>query len=108
MASSKSSEAEALALHFAEHRDDPTKSSPSLIAQMEHRRALVSFWDIQPGSRVLEIGCGQGDTTIVLADAVGEYGHVDAVDPGALDYGRLSNSHSFHLYSSTTGRPHDE
>ncbi len=87
MASSKLSPAEALAWHFAEHREDPTKSSPGLIAQMEHRRALVSFWDIQPGSRVLEIGCGQGDTTIVLADAVGEHGHVDAVDPGALDYG---------------------
>lgn len=31
--------------------------------------------------------CGQGDCTIVLADAVGEGGHVDAVDPGSPDYG---------------------
>jgi len=57
--------------------------------QMDHRLDLVSFWDISPGSRVLEIGCGQGDCTVVLADAVGESGHVDAVDPGAPDYGRL-------------------
>jgi predicted methyltransferase len=55
--------------------------------QQAHRRALVSFWDIKPGSRVLELGGGQGDCTIVLAEAVGETGHVDAVDPGAADYG---------------------
>ena len=57
--------------------------------QMDHRLDLVSFWGITPGSRVLEIGCGQGDCTIVLADAVGESGHVNAVDPGAPDYGML-------------------
>ena len=54
---------------------------------MQHRISLVSFWDIQPGSRVLELGCGQGDATIVLADAVGPDGHVDAIDPGSPDYG---------------------
>ena len=65
--------------------------------QMEHRLELVSYWDIKPGSRVLEIGCGQGDCTIVLADQVGEKGHVDAVDPGAPDYGTLSTP-KFKLY----------
>ena len=54
---------------------------------MDHRVELVSFWDVKPGSRVLELGCGQGDCTVVIADAVGENGHVDAVDPGAPDYG---------------------
>jgi ubiquinone/menaquinone biosynthesis C-methylase UbiE len=54
---------------------------------MEHRLELLSFWDIKAGSRVLELGCGQGDCTIPLADAVGETGHVHAVDPGAPDYG---------------------
>ena len=58
--------------------------------QQTHRRALVSFWDIKPGSRVLELGGGQGDCTIVLAEAVGETGHVDVVDPGAADYGTFA------------------
>ena len=40
-----------------------------------------------PGNRVLEIGCGQGLCTKVLAKAVGPNGHVDAVDPASLDYG---------------------
>lgn len=55
--------------------------------QFEHRVNIVKSWNILPASRVLEIGPGQGDCTIVLATAVGESGHVDAVDPAPLDYG---------------------
>ncbi|KAK7961194.1 hypothetical protein PG988_012408, partial [Apiospora saccharicola] len=60
------------------------------IAQAEHRIELVRRWGdavIAPGSRVLEIGCGQGNATAVLAEAVGEGGSVDAVDPAPPDYG---------------------
>ncbi|KAK8076739.1 hypothetical protein PG994_004011 [Apiospora phragmitis] len=59
------------------------------IAQVEHRIDLVNRWGdaIAPGSRVLEIGCGQGNATAVLAEAVGEGGSVDAVDPAPPDYG---------------------
>lgn len=55
--------------------------------QAEHRIKLVNIWRIPPGSRILEIGCGQGTTTAVLAEAVGLTGHVDAVDAGRPDYG---------------------
>jgi SAM-dependent methyltransferase len=47
----------------------------------------VHGWGIPPGARVLEIGCGQGDTTAVLADAVGPDGRVVAVDLAGPDYG---------------------
>ncbi|KAL6893026.1 S-adenosyl-L-methionine-dependent methyltransferase [Trichoderma longibrachiatum] len=57
------------------------------IGQAEHRIKFVNFWQLAPGSRVLEIGCGQGTTTAVLAEAVGASGHVDAVDPGPPEYG---------------------
>lgn len=59
----------------------------SSVAQAQYRLDLVAKWPITSGARVLELGCGQGDTTLALAEAVGENGHVDAVDPGALDYG---------------------
>ncbi|KAJ7627475.1 SAM-dependent methyltransferase-like protein [Roridomyces roridus] len=67
------------------------RSDGPIIAQAQYRIDLVSKWStyIKPGARILELGCGQGDTTLVLAEAVGENGHVDAVDPGALDYGTL-------------------
>ncbi|KAL7899593.1 S-adenosyl-L-methionine-dependent methyltransferase [Trichoderma sp. SZMC 28014] len=55
--------------------------------QAEHRIKLVNIWRIPPGSRILEIGCGQGTTTAVLAEAVGPTGHIDAVDSGRPDYG---------------------
>lgn len=68
-----------------------TPDTPGLldleIGQAEHRIKLINFWRLAPGSRVLEIGCGQGTTTAVLAEAVGPTGHVDAVDPGRPDYG---------------------
>jgi SAM-dependent methyltransferase len=56
-------------------------------AQTAIRVQLVQFWGIPPGAKVLEIGCGQGDLTVVLADAVGANGMVTALDPGNPDYG---------------------
>lgn len=55
--------------------------------QLKHRQSLVDTFNLKPGMRILEIGCGQGDTTIVLADAVGENGYVLAVDIADSDYG---------------------
>lgn len=55
--------------------------------QTEHRLKLSEFWGIKKGSRVLEIGCGQGDTTAVLAYLVGEEGLVHGVDIASPSYG---------------------
>jgi 2-polyprenyl-3-methyl-5-hydroxy-6-metoxy-1,4-benzoquinol methylase len=48
---------------------------------------LVNKWAISSNSKVLEIGCGQGLCTEALAKTVGRGGHIDAIDPGPLDYG---------------------
>lgn len=77
------SSAEAIAtqcLHDVKHLDIQN-------SQTKHRINLANIWQIPPGSRVLEIGCGQGDCTAVLASAVGDSGHVDAIDPAPLSYG---------------------
>lgn len=55
--------------------------------QTEHRLKLTEFWGIKEGDRVLEIGCGQGDTTAVLAHLVGETGFVHGIDIASPDYG---------------------
>lgn len=65
---------------------DPTHFSIQ-HSQTIHRLALLQHWSIPTGSKVLELGCGQGDCTTVLACAVGEQGRVTAVDPADLDYG---------------------
>ncbi|MFF4429693.1 class I SAM-dependent methyltransferase [Streptomyces sp. NPDC001513] len=62
--------------------------SPDIqLSQTRHRAALVASWHIAPGSTVLELGCGQGDMTAVLAEAVGPQGRVVAVDVAAPSYG---------------------
>jgi len=38
--------------------------------QARHRARLAESWDLEAGGRILEIGCGQGDMTSVLAEAV--------------------------------------
>lgn len=55
--------------------------------QLQHRMELVEAFGIQKGMRVLELGCGQGDTTVAIADAVGENGRVVALDIAGPDYG---------------------
>lgn len=55
--------------------------------QLRHRLSIVEAFGIQHGMRVIEVGCGQGDMTVALADAVGDSGHVLAVDIASPDYG---------------------
>jgi len=65
---------------------------PSLPAsidpiQHQHRLRLIDAWQISTGSRLLEIGCGQGDMSYALALAVGEAGFIEATDPADPSYG---------------------
>lgn len=55
--------------------------------QLKHRLDIVNAFGIEEGMRVLEIGCGQGDTTVALADAVGKAGKVTGIDIASRDYG---------------------
>ena len=68
---------------------NPSHRNGKVIPQFQHRLSLASKWDIAPGSHILELGCGQGETTLVLAHLVGPTGSVVGVDPAQLDYGLL-------------------
>lgn len=57
------------------------------LAQTRFRLNLVRSWGIRPGASVLEVGCGQGDMTAALAEAVGPAGRVLGVDPAPASYG---------------------
>ncbi len=65
-------------------------SSPAgseAVAQVQLRQNLAQHWQISRGERILELGCGQGDCTAVLADLVGSTGRVTAIDPAPETYG---------------------
>lgn len=55
--------------------------------QTAHRLAIAEAWQVKPGEKILEIGCGQGDLSAVLADQVGSAGHVTGIDIASPDYG---------------------
>lgn len=46
----------------------------------ELSRVMVELADIQPGMRVLDVGCGTGITTQAVLPNVGERGHIYALD----------------------------
>ncbi|MCR4779883.1 MAG: class I SAM-dependent methyltransferase [Ruminiclostridium sp.] len=60
-------------------------------SRIEHRLRLTDFWKIFYGCRILEIGCGQGETTAALAYTAGENGFVYAIDLANENYGSPEN-----------------
>jgi SAM-dependent methyltransferase len=59
---------------WAKHQTDMDRNLADVTA------AVLPFAAAKPGERVLDIGCGAGQTTFLLAEAVGQTGHVTGVD----------------------------
>lgn len=49
----------------------------------ERLRAIVDRLDVQPGDRVLEIGCGHGVAATMICQQLGDAGHLTAIDRSA-------------------------
>ena len=61
-----------------------TNSQPSTVRQM------LELLDVEPGQRVLDVGCGSGWTTALLGELVGSEGEVVGVEivPELVTWGR--------------------
>ncbi|HEY0300612.1 MAG TPA: class I SAM-dependent methyltransferase [Rhizomicrobium sp.] len=59
---------------WAKHQSDMDRNLDEVTA------AIMPFAAAAPGERVLDIGCGAGQTSFLLAAAVGAGGHVTGVD----------------------------
>src|SRR6478736_5638981 len=62
----------------------PVWDGAAYAANTAHHRvfddAYLSSTPIEPGQRLLDLGCGSGDLTATLAGVVGSEGHVVGVD----------------------------
>lgn len=61
-----------------------TNSQPTTV------RNMLALLDARPGERILDVGCGSGWTTALLAELVGADGTVLGVEvvPGLVEFGR--------------------
>ncbi|KZL80318.1 sam-dependent methyltransferase [Colletotrichum incanum] len=123
MSESSSSSPSPILLSLARaYPHDPAHLHTVIIPQLTHRLRLTTVWSIAPSTKVLDIGCGQGDSALVLSHAVGPPtpdgsnttsagaasgvppgpGHVTALDPAPGAYGApytLAESQSYILSS---------
>ncbi|KAJ5971440.1 S-adenosyl-L-methionine-dependent methyltransferase [Penicillium vulpinum] len=72
---------------LASYLHDERARESSVEPKFLHRLALSDAWQIDPGSRVLDVGCGQGESSLVLAVATGPNGHIVGIDTAPPDYG---------------------
>src|SRR5690349_6171736 len=63
-----------------------TNSQPTTV------RHLLELLEVEPGDRVLDVGCGSGWTTALLAHLVGPQGRVVGVEvvPDLVEFGRAN------------------
>ena len=77
---------------------DPALETSFHIPRFTHRLSLIKAWDIPPGQRILDIGCGQGESSLALAEALGPACHITGIDDAHPDYGApftVSESHQY-------------
>ncbi|RKH72349.1 methyltransferase domain-containing protein [Corallococcus aberystwythensis] len=82
--------------------------------QSQDTRAVLRRTGLKPGDRVLDAGCGPGGIAELMAELVGEGGHVTGVDlhEGRVAEAKARNAHRPHLTFfqgdvRTTGLPPD-
>ncbi|RKO83280.1 hypothetical protein BDK51DRAFT_23609 [Blyttiomyces helicus] len=81
---------------------DPAAQPDLHLRDTKHRLDLISKCGIPLGAKVLEIGCGRGEFTAVLADVVGPTGHVTGIDFGLVDEGTPITPHQSRTHLSST------
>jgi ubiquinone/menaquinone biosynthesis C-methylase UbiE len=76
----RSAETEGRVIHWAAFYD-ALMNVVSLGREARFRRRVIEGAALQPGERVLDVGCGTGTAAVAAAKVVGERGRVHAIDP---------------------------
>lgn len=76
------------------------------VPRFKHRLSILKAWSIPQGSQILDIGCGQGESTLALALELGARSRITGIDTARPDYGlpyTVSQAQT-HSLSSALGR----
>lgn len=77
---------------------DPARESLIYIPRFTHRLSLIKAWEITPGQHILDIGCGQGESCLALAVALGPSSHITGIDDAHPEYGTPFTVRESQLY----------
>ncbi|PYH98056.1 hypothetical protein BO71DRAFT_395538 [Aspergillus ellipticus CBS 707.79] len=84
---------------------NPTLKEKFYIPRFHHRLLIATAWSIPPGQRILDIGCGQGESCLVLAHLVAPARHITGIDIAHLEYGSPFTVAESHAYATRTSSP---
>jgi SAM-dependent methyltransferase len=77
---------------------DPGLLTQFYVPRFNHRLSLIKIWGIETGQQILDVGCGQGESCLVLALEVGDSGHVTGIDIARPEYGTPFSMGEAHEY----------
>lgn len=85
------------AANLTNHNPENYSKNASFVYSARYAQAVLALLDPQPGERIVDLGCGTGELTRLIADAVGTKGKVVGVDSSEAMVSR------YIVKASTTG-----
>jgi ubiquinone/menaquinone biosynthesis C-methylase UbiE len=68
------------AANLTNHNPTVYSTNASFVYSAKYTNAVLSLLDTQPGEKIIDLGCGTGEITRQLKEAVGKEGVVVGVD----------------------------
>jgi ubiquinone/menaquinone biosynthesis C-methylase UbiE len=92
------------ATSLSNHQSEVYATNASFVYSAKYTHAVLSLLDPQPGEKIIDLGCGTGDLTLKIKDAVGDQGEVVGVDSSESMVRRDSSVRSRELIAAVESR----
>lgn len=68
---------------LSNHNASAYSKNASFVYSSAYTSAVLSLLDPKPGEKIIDLGCGTGELTLQIREAVGDSGQVVGVDSSA-------------------------